>query len=326
MNLTANINPEKPPVFSPQEQTILEAIDVGAERYFQACELRVEKFSKKHFCYPGAWHINKHAFGWDLMKMPSNLIWAPFYMLIQLISFLLRRLHLPTLANHLRSTPCGFATQVQQQTNNQVYSELLGSPSHVEKCELHRFVLASITETQGVALTNKDEEALREKLHPIVDQTLSQYSITRTASADITNTLLSTATGALTFKQFTPGGLGLGLVFASVYAQHSAKYNFIFGDTLGGIYYAVFPAEPSILIMTTSTLSILGLLSIIASFSGLLTDPIQYRLGLHQYRLKKLIRHMKTDFKTQSRASFRPKDQYLARIMEVFDALKTHLN
>ncbi len=326
MNLTANINSEKPPTFSRQEQTILGAIEVGAERYFQTCELRVGPFSKKHFCYPGAWHINKHAFGWDLMKMPSNLIWAPFYMMLQLVGLLLKKLSFSTLANRLHKTPSGFATQVQQKTNEQVYSELLGSPSHIDKCDLHRFVLESITEAQEIALKRKDEEVLREKLRPIVDQTLSQYSITRTASADITNSLLSTAAGALTFKQFTPGGLGLGLVLASVYANHSAKSNFIFGDTLGGIYYSVFPVDPSLLVTTISTLSILGLLSIIASFSGLLTDPIQYRLGLHQYRLKKLIRHMKTDFKTQSRASFRPKDQYLARIMEVLDALKTHLN
>ncbi|MFL0801265.1 MAG: hypothetical protein K6L80_12490 [Agarilytica sp.] len=326
MHFNSDRNLEKTPVFSAEEQTILNAIEIGAARYFQVCELRVGEFSKKHFCYPGAWDLNKHAFGWDLLKMPSNLIWAPFYMVIQLLGMLLRKLKCPILADLLSKTPNGFATQVQKQTRKHVYSKLLGSPSHPTECELHRCILESLTRAQSVPLTTEDEQLLRDKLRPIVNQTLAQYAVTRTASADITNTLLSTATGALTFKQFTPGGLGLGLVLASVYAQYSAKSNFIFGDTLGGLYYAAFPTEPSIQLMAISTLVILALLSILASFSGLLTDPIQYRLGLHQYRLKKLIRHMKADFNTQSRASFHPKDQYLARIMEVFDALKTHLS
>ncbi len=326
MRDTANINPKNLPVFSPQEHSIIEAINRGADHYFQTCESRVEAFSKKHYYYPGAWHLNKHAFGWDLLKMPSNLIWAPFYMLMQLAGLLLKRAKYSTQANLMSRTPSGFTTQVQQQTKQYVYSELLGSPSHPDKCELHHFVLKSLSQTQNIALTPHNEEMLTDKLRPIVDQTLARYSLTRTASADITNTLLSTAAGALTFKQFTPGGLGLGIVLASVYTQYSAQSNFIFGDTLGEFYYAMFPAEPSLATMAISTLCILGLLSVLASFSGLLTDPIQYKFGLHQYRLKKLIRHMKTDFENQSRASFHPKDQYIARIMEVFDALKTHLN
>ncbi len=258
--------------------------------------------------------------------MPTNLVWAPLYLLIRLIGLLFLKLKYPVLANALSKTPCGFETKVQRQTKACVYTELLGSPCHPDTCELHRFVLEALANTQNLPPKAIKDGAQTDKLGGIVNQTLSQYSITRTASADITNTLLSTAAGALTFKQFTPGGLGLGIVLASVYARYTATSDFIFGDTLGGFYYAVFPPEPSVQVIVIATFCILGFLSIIASFSGLLTDPIQYCLGLHQRRLKKLIQHIKEDFKTQSRASFHPKDQYLARIMEVFDALKTHLS
>lgn len=301
------------------------AIERGAERYFRECESAIERFSQDHFLYPGTWHINKRAFGWDLAKMPANLIWTPFYVLMQVIGFACLKLKLNTISDKISHLPSGLNTQVQAHVRNLIYTELLGSPSHPQSCSLYRFISEEIIQVAGSIPSHLEPSYFDQTLQRLIKQTLEQYSITRISSADIANTMISTAAGALVFKQFTPGGLGLGIVLASIIAKASLSADFIFGATLGHYYYALFPPEPSFGMIVLSTLSILLSLSIIAAFSGLLTDPIQHYLGIHQRRLRKMLKHMSQDFKQQSVGSFHPKDQYLARIMELFDAIKTHI-
>lgn len=229
----------------------------------------------------------------------------------------------------MKRVPSGFITSVQTRIRDLIYSELLGSPSHPEKCELYHFISAEILLTvpthSHTASENWDQTTIKDALPPLIAQILEQYSITRTASADIANTVITTAAGAIVLKQFTPGGLGLGIIVATIYIKARMASDFMFGETLGAIYYSAFPPEPSLGTIALSTLIVMCCLAIVGAFSGLITDPIQYYLRIHQRRLRKMLKHMAKDFKQQSKGSFHPKDQYLARIMELVDALKTHV-
>ena len=64
-------------------------------------------------------------------------------------------------------------------------------------------------------------------------------------------------------------------------------------------------------------------MAIITSFTGILTDPIQTKLGLHQKRLKKFVSSLDKELKGLGDSKFEIKDQYVARVFDILDVLKT---
>ena len=308
--------------YSPEhnlEQALAEAI----RSYFSNCRQRIPEFVANHFKYPGTWHTNKHALGWDLVRAPLNLFWAPTYLCIQLTALLLRKLGCMRLGNWLRLTPSGFTTDIQRYLTQQTFSQLLGRHEIAEQDALFLSLRNSILIETDI----NDELALskRSAINAIVNDALEQYRITRTASADIGNSLVSVIIGGFAFKKFTPGGIAIGLALSSWLAHQLAVDNFIFGTWLGGFYYPLFPPQPSLGLSVLSVGGVLSILSVFASFSGLITDPIQRWTGLHQQRLRKMIDKLEQDFLEDRVGGFRPKDQFLARVLEVIDMLKTSI-
>lgn len=297
------------------------AILRASQHYFDDCRQRIKPFVESHFQYPGAWQLNKLALGWDLLRAPANLFWAPVYTLAQLLRWLFRKLGYETLARVIARIPGGLTTRVQQQINDKVTTELLQlKDGPLEK--------ALIGEIQRAVEDSSDSPELLSRWHetikPALKHSTEQYLLTRTATADISNSLLSAITGVFAFKKFTPGGLAIGISAAAWWSHRSAANQFVFGETLGDMYYSLFPATPSTL---TTLISIILTLVVLASFSalsGLITDPLQSRIGLHQRRLRHLIDHLEKDFVELAQGSYRPKDQYLARFFEVMDALRSH--
>lgn len=307
---------------SPNE--LEELVQSAINSYFESCRSRVPAFVKRHFRYPGAWHTNRVAFGLDMIRAPLNLFWAPIYALLSLARYFCKRKGYRQVANILAKCPDGFTTCVQKTLAEKIVTDLLKLD-----CS-HNALAAHITRALRQRFAEdhhnlQQQQEFAERVTSIVDEALVQYRITRTASCDIANSITSTLLGAFAFNKFTPGGIGIGLVIATVLARMSAEKSFFLGETLGRVYYRFFPPEPSLQLTLWSLGGVLVLFAIFASFSGLISDPIQAHLGLHRHRLKRMIDHLEKDFQTESRSSFRPKDQYLARILDVFDALKSHV-
>jgi hypothetical protein len=62
-----------------------------------------------------------------------------------------------------------------------------------------------------------------------------------------------------------------------------------------------------------------------AAFSGVIFDPAQAAVGLHRRRLYKLLDHLQRDVTLSTQSSFRPKDRFVARILDMFDMIKSGL-
>lgn len=305
------------------ESTIQTVLDEAVSDYFDGCRGRIEGFITRHFRFPGAWYINKRALGWDLLRAPVNLFWAPFNMLVLLLAWLIQRLGWHRLGNLLRRVPGGLNTRVQIHIADLIYSDLLRPSDNIDGPDLlQRTLVDAFDELVEPEVHN--HRVVRE-LEPVIADALLHYGLTRTASADISNSLMSAAIGVFAFKKFTPGGIAVGLLLASWWAQRVAIEGFFFGDFLGGLYYGLFPAQPSIGLSLVSIAVVLACLAVFASFSGLITDPIQSWTGLHKYRLNKMIDHLQKDFESNSNNTFSPKDPYLARILEILDAAKSQL-
>jgi hypothetical protein len=296
---------------------IEQAFVKGAQDYFEGCRARIPDFVRDHYRYPGAWHTNRIAFGWDLVKAPLNLFWAPVYVSLVILGVLLSLLGLRRFGAMLRHIPGGIETKVQSHVATRLRAEVfifddVDHPRSLQQC------IARHLESQSLELDGSHTRVVA-----LVDDALKQLKITRTASADITNTLFSTGIGALFFKQFTPGGIGIGFLLAAYIAQQQAIASFIFGDALGRWYYSIFPVQAGMDLKLMGVAIVLVIFSVFASFSGLISDPLQAHCRLHQRRLRKILAHLEQDLIHRKGSAYRPKDAYLARLFELGDAIKT---
>jgi len=56
----------------------------------------------------------------------------------------------------------------------------------------------------------------------------------------------------------------------------------------------------------------------LAAFSGILTDPLQRRLGLHRKRLERLLQTIESDLCGGARRTRIMHDHYVARLVDIF--------
>ncbi|MFT5082657.1 MAG: hypothetical protein ACI9Y1_000684, partial [Lentisphaeria bacterium] len=134
------------------ENLVRAAIAEAAHDYFEGCLKRVPDFSRRCFLYPGAWRINKRAFGWDLVKVPVNVVWAPFYILACCASILAKRAGWLRIHKFFKATPSGFSTRVHADVQKLIYSELLAGDGHSANDVLKEAIIArlqSISAAQG---------------------------------------------------------------------------------------------------------------------------------------------------------------------------------
>jgi len=71
--------------------------------------------------------------------------------------------------------------------------------------------------------------------------------------------------------------------------------------------------------------AVMALLAAFSALSGVISDPVQAAVGLHRRRLHKLLNHLQRDVTRSTQSSFRPKDQFVARILDMFDMIKSGL-
>jgi len=307
------------------EIEIEQAIRSGIERYFDDCRARVPAFIDRHFHYPGAMATNRMALGWDMLRAPINLLWAPVYALVCLLKILVpKRTGLMWLHDLANRVPAGLTTRVQQHISHLILVDLLNNGQKDSRLEGY------LIEALEVAYERHSCKPIKHQrfstlIEPLVADALSQYRMTRTASADITNSISCTVLGAFAFQKFTPGGIGLGVVLASMLAETLAAQDFILGGTLGSWYYSWFPPEPSLATTASVMIAVMGSLAAFAAFSGVIFDPVQAAVGLHRRRLHKLMDHLQRDVTIRTQSSFRPKDQFIARILDMFDMIKSGL-
>lgn len=149
------------------------------------------------------------------------------------------------------------------------------------------------------------------------------YSLSRTAVSELAANIIALASGACMMGKMTSGGISFGTVLAANIAQQSAISGFFMGPTLGGLYYGIFSASASMGLAVASTSTVLATMAIFSAFSGIITDPIQARLGIHEKRLNRLIDSLKNTLMDKRDSDLKLRVIYLARVFDIFDLFKT---
>jgi hypothetical protein len=276
------------------------------ERYVAARHGRVEAFVDANYGLLGALRLHRRALGLDLLRAPANVAMLLPYAAMQLGAAGLGGLGARRAGRWLRARKPFFETDVARELTFRLHRDLLELPYDDSRNRTGRDALAlSILEEQPLAdlLDRLRAETDRPGARARVRTMLETYAGARHAAADLFNNALLAGTGAALFQSVTPGTFSLAPVLATALAHQAAVASFPLGAGLGGLWYAWFPAQPSI-----------GLL--LGTTGGLI---LLTAVGLHGRRLHRLIDVLGRELCGESAVAFEVRDHYLARIFDLVD-------
>ncbi len=312
-----------------RKEDILPAFDEAVTNYIRSRRERVPEFVNHYFSFRGALRLNQKAFGTDLYKVPLNVAWSIPYFGLRASASVLRKIKLDKISNRIDTIPPGFETRVQKEIKWLIFTELLELPySRPGRTSFKDALLIEILDQPHISSLLANEfsiihtHAKKPGYREFLEKNLAEYASSRTAAADLAGSIISLSAGVAAFGKMTPGALTAGSPLAAAIAHEAAVSNFILGPTLGGIYYTLFPAAASTGLVAVSTGAVVLGLAVLTSFSGIITDPVQSMLGIHQRRLYKLIDCLERQLKGKGKSQLKLRDQYFARVFDLFDLLK----
>jgi len=312
----------------PQNELIDAIVRDGIRRYFAARRERVQPFVERHFSLRGTASIHRAALGLDVLRAPANLLLAGPQAAMKATGAMAGRLGATRLSRRAASRNLLLRTDVSRRIEALICTELLELPCGAGGGASERDALAEtiLADPRIAALADEtllaigrqaDDPAFRARLA----EAMGSYAATRAAAAEITTSLLTVGSGAVALKQLTPGAVTLGPALAALIAQQSAIAAFPLGTGLGGLWYAMFPAAPAVLLVAGLTGGLMVTASCVAAFAGLISDPVQRRLGLHARRLNRMLDALERQMLDPAAPAFAVHDHYAARLLDVFDLL-----
>jgi hypothetical protein len=305
---------------TPQRELADAIVRDAVHRYIESRRGRIDAFVDRHFTLGGSAALHRRALGWDLLRAPANLFLAGPALGLKLVAWAARRAGMERVAGWLAGRRLLLETEVAREIEWLVATELLEIPCRRRDRVSYRDAIAEtiLADERAAALlvapagTDPD---FRRRLAAAVES----YLGSRTAAAEIATGFAAAGLGALVVKQATPGLVTLSSVLAAMIAQQMAIAAFPLGASLGGLWYSHFPAAagPELLAATTAGVFLGG--AMLAAFSGVVTDPLQRRLGLHRRRLERILEILEADLRGEPGRNRIMRDHYVARLVDILD-------
>ena len=305
-------------------------VGLGIENYIRSRKVKVPDFVNDHFSLNGALKLHKKAIGKDLYKAPLNILWMLPVSITRGFSFLSKKAGANKISRFLGRIPPGFQTEVQKEINWLMYTELLELPYMQEFRESKKDALLEeilnvpviSTEITGI-LTEISNKSTAPGFRKALERNLREYATSRTAASELAGSIITISSGYAAFNKAIPGTLAGGSAAAALIAEKIAISQFWLGSTLGTWYYTLFPATASAGLVIAATGSVIAALALITTFTGIITDPLQSKLGLHQKRLNYFLDSLRDELLEVKISEYHVKDQYVARVVDIFDLLTT---
>ncbi|PPR11797.1 MAG: hypothetical protein CFH41_00672 [Alphaproteobacteria bacterium MarineAlpha11_Bin1] len=309
-----------------------EAFRRAVKQYIVSRRRQAAKFTRKHFGLRGALRLHRLAFGADLIRAPVNLMLALPHIVKLLITSVLQKLEKDSAADRLLKIPTQLETRVAQEVEWLIWTEFLELPYSVNGRKSNRDALGELLVSQPeiTKALNAANDLAQLRGHYDwssikLEELLSSYTGTRVAAAEIVTALSSVGVGGLIFQQLTPTAFTLGPALAALVAHQAAIFTFPLGTAVGGLWYGLFTVDPSWGLIAGVTMGLLLISSIGAAFAGVVADPVQRSLGIHYRRLNKLVDSLEADLLRGEDLGFKVRAHYVARIFDVFEAIRLTL-
>jgi hypothetical protein len=318
----------KLPVPVPTKATVSAIVADATRRYFATRRPLVDPFVDRHFSLRGSLRLHRAAIGWDVARAPFNLTMAAPQAALLLAASTARRLGASRAERVLRDRNLLLRTAVGRELTWLIHAELLELPFRDGDRIATRDALAEtiLADQQLEAALRPSLDALRAHstdpaLRRRLESALLRYTGSRAAAAEIATSMLNLGTGAAALHQLTPGAMTLGPALAASLAQHSAVASFSLGSGLGSLWFGMFPVVPSTALVAGLTGGLMAGASVAAAFAGIVTDPVQRRLGLHQWRLQRMLDALERQLLDPAASGFALHDHYVARLLDLLDLM-----
>lgn len=313
-----------------QNAIIQNALNNGAIRYIHGCESRIEDFVSKYYSFRGAIRLHSYAIGLDIVRAPFNIIWSVVNILLALAGFIAGLVRLRRIQNWIKKIPPGLETDMDRQISWLVVTELLqlpheqGNKRHIADALMEEIMKdPPLQRLVNEKLETFDRASSNPDFRGRLDEKLREYGATRTGSSDLSSNAVLLITSKIAIGEAAFGTLSAGTSVSAIVAHSIAVSNFWLGSTVGSYYYAVAPVAVTMRLLMAMTAIVAVVLAIVSTFIGIVTDPIQARLGLHQKRLRKLVHAIRDDLQGSKGANFALREKYIGRIFDVIDILST---
>ena len=308
------------------------AVQRGIERYLCDLEARIVPFVDRNFSMTGSLELHRRAVGLDLVRAPANVALAFPYLAARGAGALARAARAPRTAAWLHRQNPFLETDVGAELKWRLHVEFLGmpyasdTPIHRESREDRLAAMILSDPTLDAELRYHLEQIGRAGADPAFRESLTRkietYTESRVAAAEMTTAILSVGLGAVAFKQITPSALSLGPVLATALAQHAAVAGVPLGASLGGAWFAVFPAATPMALTVAVTGGVLVAAAGLAAFAGVVADPVQRKLGFHHRKLRRLVASIGHELNGRGPHTLALRDHYVARVFDLIDIVR----
>jgi hypothetical protein len=314
-----------PPILAVGADDVAAAVDRAIDRYVAGCHDRVGGFVDATYSLRGSLRLHRAAIGWDLLRAPANLALAAPALALRVLSTAGRRAQWDEAERWLAERRLFFTTEVGRELEWRLVTELLGLP-YVQAKRRHDgdalaaeilddpAIAPAIAEAMSVIARRANDPRFRDWLA----ETLATYGATRVAAGDLATSLAAAAAGGAAFNQFTPGLVSLAPLVAGALAQKIAAVPL--GAGVASFWTAT--AARSGALAAGLTGGLMAVATVMVAFSGVVTDPVQRRLGMHQRRLHRLIDCLELELKGRGDSRFTVRDHYVARVLDLLDVLR----
>lgn len=301
------------------------------DRYVAARHAEVDAFVDANYSLMGSLRLHRRAIGLDLLRAPANVALVAPHLGAQLAAGALRRAGAGRAARWLKGRRLFLDTRVARELEWRLHTELLRLPyddgrgrrserdALAEEIMADPRLAAALDALAATLLRHRDDPEVRARLRAMI----GTYTGARSAAAELVNNLALAGAGAAAFKQLTPSVISLGPVMATALAYEAAAASFPLGPWLGGLWYGhVATVTPSAGLVIGVTGGLMALTATTAAFAGVVGDPVQRALGLHQRRLHRLIDALGDGLRDGGAAAFEVRDHYAARIFDLIDVAR----
>jgi hypothetical protein len=260
-----------------------------------ACRARIPHFAARHFGWRGTLRLHRRALGFDLLRAPLNVLLVGPALSVRVLAWLCRCLGLLQMAAWLARRDLFVETELSRTIADLILGELLG-----------------VTDASRALPADRRER---------VRDLLAEYVAARHAMAEFAAGFVAIAVGLTLVHALTPSAISLGPLLAREMAQQEAIEGFWLGSWAGAIYHGWFPAMATWPEVVATTLAVMACFAVLATFMGLLTDPMQQLLGLHRRRLEHLVNTFERIALGEPDVALGLPDPYLARVTDLADVV-----
>lgn len=282
---------------------------------------RVAAFVARHLTGAGTLRLHRAALGLDLLRAPANVALAPVLLACRGGARLAGALRLPRVSAWAAARPVLLRTRVSAQIEAALLRDLFEAPLPETDRSPSRAALTAALfaapELRGPLAQHPDGgKAAAQRVMAV----LTDYTGTRAAVAELTTALVTIALGAVLFQALTPGMFSMAPGLAGAVSREAAVAGFPLGETLGGLWYGLFPTAPGPWLTGLTLAGLISVSGVVTAFAGCLADPVQARLGLHRRRLLRLIDTVEAELSGAQDRPFATREHYLVRVFDLWDA------